>query len=169
MGLPSKLKDMDIFADGNSWRGKTGEVTLPVIKAKTEAWRGGGMLGEVDIRMGLEKLEMEVKVGGFAAEAISLLAGVGVGGAMMRFLGAYQEDILGGILRVELVTRGAAVEYNPGSAKPAGNTEEAIKLTLSYYKMLVNDRTRIEIDIMNNIYIVDGVDLNAGIRAALQQ
>ncbi len=169
MGLPAKLKNFNVFADGASWLGLVGEVSLPAIKIKTEEWRGGGMLGGVDIAMGLEKLEMETKLGGLVVGAMRQFGRVGVGGAMLRYVGAYQEDVGGGVLAAELVTRGMHVEFNPGSAKTGDNTEHTLKSTLSYLKWTVNGRAEIEIDMLNNVYIIDGVDLMADIRSALQQ
>lgn len=169
MGLPAKLKNFNMFADGTSWLGLVGEVTLPPIKVKVESWRGGGMLGEVDIPMGLEKLEMETKLGGLVLGAMRQFGKLGIGGAMLRFVGAYQEDVASGVLSAELVTRGMHTEYNPGSAKAGDNTEHTVKSTLSYLKWTVNSRVEMEIDMLNNVYIVDGVDLMADIRTALQQ
>ena len=43
MALPKKLKMMNLFNEGNSYLGQTGEVTLPKLGRKLEAWRGGGI------------------------------------------------------------------------------------------------------------------------------
>ena len=47
MALPKKLKMMNLFNEGNSYLGQTGEVTLPKLGRKLEAWRGGGMDGSI--------------------------------------------------------------------------------------------------------------------------
>ncbi len=169
MGLPAMLKNFNVFAEGNSWLGLVSEVSLPEIKVKTEEWRGGGMPGPIDIPMGFEKLELEIKLGGLVVGAMRQFGRIGVSGAMLRYAGAYQEDVGGGVLAAELVTRGLQVAYNPGSAKTATATEQTVKSTLSYLKWTVNGRTEIELDMLNNIAIFDGVDLMADIRSALQQ
>ncbi len=168
MGFPAKLKNFNVFADGESWIGQVAEVSLPEIKLKTEGWRGGGMLGEVDVNMGLEKLEMETKLGGLVVGAMRQFGRIGVGGAMLRYVGAYQEDVEMGVLPAELVVRGMHTSFNPGTAKTGDNTEHTLKSTLSYLKWSVNKRVEIEIDMLANVYIIDGVDLMADIRAALQ-
>lgn len=168
MGLPHKLKNFNVYADGDSYLGQVSEVTLPPIKTKGEAYRGGGMLGEVDIDMGLEKLEAEVKYGGIVRGVMRRLGLVGVAGSMLRFVGAYQEDVASGILAAELVTRGRLMELDPGNAKAGDNTEWTGKYTLAYLKWTLNGRVEVEIDMLNNVYVVDGIDRMAGIRAALQ-
>lgn len=169
MGLPAKLKYFDVFADGTSWLGKVDEVSLPEMKIKTESFRGGGMVGEVDINMGLEKLEMEIKLGGATIEAMRQFGRVGVAGVMLRFVGGYQDDSTGGILPGELVVRGMHTSLNPGSAKTGANTEWTVKSTLSYLKWTLNSRVECEIDMLNLVWFSDGVDHLAAMRAALQQ
>ncbi|MBX9860651.1 MAG: phage major tail tube protein [Sphingomonas sp.] len=168
MGLPHKLKNFNLYADGDSYLGRIPEVTLPPIKVKGESYRGGGMLGEVDIDMGLEKLEAEVKYGGIVRGVMRRQGLIGVAGSMLRFVGAYQEEGIGGILAAECVMRGKLMELDPGNAKAGDNTEWTGKYTLSYLKWTLNGRVEVEIDVINNVYIVDGIDRMAGIRAALQ-
>lgn len=169
MGLPPKLKNMNVFADGRSWLGEVTEIALPQLKLKTESYRGGGMLGEVDIMLGVDKLEMETKLGGLVLGALRQFGRVGVSDTMLRFVGAYQEDVAGGVLPAELVTRGRHTELNPGNAKVGDNTEWTVKSMLTYMKWSVAGRVEIEIDLLNNVFIVDGEDRMAPIRAAIQQ
>lgn len=169
MGLPHKLKNFNVFGDGDNWIGKIPEVALPKIALKVEQYRGGGMLAEIDVPLGLEKMEMEIKLGGLILSALRSIGATTVDGSMLRFVGAYQEDVAGAILAAELVVRGLVVELDPGNAKVGDNTEWSRKMTISYLKWLANGRTEIEIDVINCVFMVDGVDKMAGIRAALQQ
>lgn len=169
MGLPHKLKDMNLFDNGFSYLGLVPEVTLPKITLKTEAYRGGGMLAEVDVAMGLEKLEMEIKYGGAVRNKLRSLGLAGVNGSLMRWLGAYQEDATGAVLAAEVVAQGLLTELDPGSAKVGDNTEWTAKHTLIYYKLVIGGVEEIEIDVLNNVWRVGVVDRMADIRAALQQ
>lgn len=166
-GLPSKLKNWNVFANGVSYAGTAAELALPKLAEKVEAWRGAGMLAEVDIGMGLEKLEMEHKYGGLVVGILRQFGLVRVDGAMLRFNGAYQEDLNGGVAAAELVVRGKHIEINPGTAKTGDDTEWTVKSTLTYLRWRVNGRVEVEIDVINNILIVDGIDRMAAIRAAL--
>ncbi len=169
MGLPHKLKNFNVFTAGDNYLGKVPELALPKIAEKVESYRGGGMLAEVDIGMGLEKLEMEVTYGGLVLGIMRRMGLVGVAATQLRYIGAYQEDDAGAVLAAELVTQGKMVELDPGTAKVGDNTEFKAKHTLSYLKWTVNGRPEIEIDVLNNVWVVDGVDRMAEIRAALQQ
>lgn len=167
--LPSKLKNFNFFAGGTSFIHQVPEITLPKIVEKTEAYRGGGMLGELDISLGLEKLELEITVGGVAVPIMRQMGMVGVAGAISRFAGAYQEESAGTWLSGEVVTRGKWVEFDPGNAKPGDDTEHKFKQTAAYLRWDVNGSTEIEIDLINNIYRVGGVDRLAEMRAILGQ
>ena len=165
--LPAKLKNFNAALNGTSYLGVIGEITLPKIVEKVEQWRGGGMLGELDIGLGLEKLEMEMKVGGMVAELLGQVGRPGVGGTLIRFNGAYQEDAAGAVKPAELIARAKIPEVDPGSAKPGDNTEWTVKATLSYLKWSVSGRRIVEIDVLNSIWISNGVDIYAAIRAAM--
>jgi P2 family phage contractile tail tube protein len=169
MGLPAKLKNWNVFANGEDYAGVAAEITLPKLAEKVEQWRGAGMLAEVDVSMGLEKLELEHKYGGLVLGILRQFGAVGVGSSLIRFVGAYQEDVAGGVAAAELVVRGKHVEIDPGSAKTGDDTEWTVKSTLVYLRWRVNGRTEVEIDVINNIFIVDGIDRMVEIRAALGQ
>ena len=66
MALPKKLKLMNLYNEGNSYLGQTGEVTLPKLGRKFENWRGGGMNGNVkyDLGLGDDATEFNWKLGG---------------------------------------------------------------------------------------------------------
>lgn len=167
MRLPAKLKNWDVHIDGESYAGVAGEMALPKIAEKVEQWRGAGMLAEVDISMGLEKLEMESKFGGLVLGILRQFGVIDLGGVMIRFNGAYQDDYTGKVLAAELVVRGKHVEIDPGTAKAGENTEWTVKSTLTYLRWRVNGRTEVEIDVINCVLIIDGVDRMAAIRAAM--
>ncbi|MDB5725472.1 MAG: Phage major tail tube protein [Novosphingobium sp.] len=169
MGLPAKLKNFNMFSDGNSWLGLVAELSLPKLSMAMEKWRGGGMLAEVDIAMGLEALEMEIKLGGLVVQVLRQFGASGLAAVLLRFVGAYQDDLTGGVTAAELVVRGRHSEIDPGNAKAGDNTEWTVKSSLVYLKWTVAGRVEIEVDVINNIFIVDGVDRMAEIRLALGQ
>ena len=168
MGLPFKLKNHNVFANGKSWVGLVPEIQLPKLAKKVEQYRGGGMLGELDVEMGLEKLEAEIKLGGLVRQALSMFGAIGIEGVMLRFVGAYQADDTGGVMASEMVMGGMFTEIDPGSAKVGDNTEMPLKATLNYLKWSINGRTDIEIDILRCVWIQNGIDRMAAIRAAIQ-
>ena len=167
MGLPSKLKNFRLYNDGNNYQGIVGEFTQPKIALQMEEWRGGGMLGPVKIDMGLQLMEAEFTNGGLVKQVMRQFGSTSVDGVLLRLVGAYQSDDTGNVDQVELVMRGRLEELDMGNAKAGEDTEHKVKVPLAYYKIAVNGRTEIEIDMLNSIFVVDGVDRYAEIRSAL--
>ncbi len=167
MGFPSKLKDMNFFEDGTSFKGQIPEVTLPKLTLKLEDYRAGGMAGPVPIDFGLEKLELEVKAGGLVRDLFRQFGAVAIDAKLNRFAGAFQDDSTGAVVAVEVVTRGRTSEIDMGSSKPGDDTEQTFKTTCSYYKLVVDGEVWIEIDMIAGIFIVFGNDRRAEIRAAI--
>lgn len=158
MSLPRKLKHFNVFYNGEEFFGQATEITLPKLAMKTEAYRGAGMPGEVDIDLGVEKLELEHSYGGLMYSIIKDFGITNVSGVLLRFSGSYQRDDTGDTDAVEAICRGRHTEVDQGNAKAGDDTEFKVKSTLSYYKLTVNGTTLIEIDMVNMIYKVDGVD-----------
>ena len=163
MALPKKLKMANLFNEGNSYLGQTGEITIPKLVRKFEDWRGGGMNGNVKIDMGLgdDINEFNWKLGGIDALLIEQFGAATVGAHMLRFAGSYQRDDTGDTSALEIVVHGRHEEIDFGNQKAGDDTETSVKTIWSYYKLSIDNVAIIEIDIVNNIFIVDGVDLNA--------
>lgn len=167
MAMPRKLKLMNVFVNETSYLGQATEVTLPKLTMKTEDYRAGGMFGDVAVNMGLEKLELEVKFGGFMQELRRLFGEKKIDGTAFRFAGAYQRDDDGEVDAVEIVVRGRIVEIDGGNAKAGDNTEETVKLALTYYKQTMNGTDDVEVDLINNVFVVNGDDKLAAHRSAI--
>lgn len=165
--LPPKLKNFNLFVDGASFLGLAKQIELPKIAMAGEEYRGAGMLGPVDMDMGLEKLEMTATYGGLIPEVMEQIGHPQVDGLQLRYVGAYQADDTGDVLAAELVTRGRHKEMDPGSAEAGEDTEWKVQSTLSYLKWSTSSITRLEIDVINSVYAVNGVDRMAAIRAAI--
>lgn len=167
MGFPSKLKDMNFFEDGTSFKGEIPEVTLPKLALKLEEYRAGGMLGPVPINFGVEKIEFEMKAGGLVRDLFRQFGATSLSGKLNRFAGAYQDDSTGAVVSCQVVTRGITSEIDMGTAKPGDDTEQTFKTFCSYYKLEVDGEEWIEIDMIAGIFIVFGNDRRAEIRAAI--
>lgn len=167
MGFPSKLKDMNLYGDGESWKGEIAEVTIPKLAIKLEDWRGGGMIGPVPVDMGLEKIEFEFKAGGLLLDPLVQFGAPAADAAQLRFAGAYQNDQTGAENYAEVVARGRYSEVDFGSQKPGDDTETTYKMACSYYKLVLDNAVILEIDFIAGIFIVFGVDRYAERRQAL--
>ena len=167
MGFPAKLKDMNLYGDGVSWKGQIAELTLPKLALKMQDFRGGGMIGDVSIGMGLEKIEFEFKAGGLLLEPLGSFGSPLVDAAQLRFAGAYQDDSAGTVHVADVTARGQYSEVDFGNQKMGDDTETTYKMACSYYKLVWDEEIVIEIDLVNSVFIVFGADRWAEIRDAI--
>jgi len=167
MALPNSLKNFNAFNDGKSFMGVIDEIKLPKLTRKMEAFRGGGMDGEVDIDLGQEKLEIEQICGGFVLDAFKAYGMTKAAGVLIRFAGAYQRDDTAEVQAVEVVVRGRHSEIDPDSAKGGDKGKTTIKSSLTYYKLTVDGNEVIEIDLLSFLFKVDGVDMLEAQRNAI--
>ena len=158
MAMPRKLKNMNLFNNGLTYMGQVGEVTLPKLTRKMEDWRGGGMNAPIKVDQGMEGIELETVCAGLMRDVFFQFGIARHDGVMLRFAGAYQRDDTGQVDAVEVVVRGRHEEIELGKAKAGDDTEFKFKTVASYYKLVVNGETLVEIDIPNFVEIVAGVD-----------
>ncbi len=158
MALPRKLKALNLFNDANSFQGVVTSVTLPKLARKLDAYRGGGMNGAAHIDNGLEDdaLDMEWSIGGIDELVLSQW---GASSVPLRFLGSYQRDDTAEEIAVEIEVRGKHQAFDFGEAKQGEDTETKITTKNTYYKLTWNGKELLEIDTVNMIEKVNGVDL----------
>ena len=169
MALPRKLKNLNLFNDANSYVGVVKSVTLPPLGRKMESYRGGGMNGPVKADLGFsdDGIQFEWKTGGLDLISLRQFGAVNASGVALRFSGAFQRDDTGDVSAVEVVMRGRHETIEMGEAQPGEDTEHSITTTCSYYKLVVDNEDIIEIDLLNFIEKVNGVDMLEKQRAAL--
>ncbi len=167
MALPRKLKNMNLFNDGNSYIGQVTEVVLPKLKRKMEEYRAGGMNGPVQIDLGFEALEIEWTCGGLMREVLTQYGITKHDGIALRFAGAYQREDNAAVDAIEIAMRGRHQEIDFGTAKLADDTNFKVTSALSYYKLTINGEILIEIDCVNFIENVNGSDRLADVRRAI--
>lgn len=169
MALPGKLKQFNVFVDGDSYLGKVPEVTLPKLNIKTTAYRAGGMWASVSVDLGLDDdaLDMDITLGGLEVSLLKKMGLAEADGMQLRFAGGYQDESTGSISTCQVQTRGRLTGVDWGSAKVGDDTVHKYTLKNTYVKITVNDEVIYEIDALNFIYIVGGVDRSADYRKLL--
>jgi hypothetical protein len=166
MALPRKLKNFILFNDGRGYLGEVPEVTLPKLQRKMEDYQGGGMQGPIKLDMGMQGLELQWTAGGYLTDVFAQWGATKHDAVQLRFAGALQGDD-GTVSQLEVVVRGRHEEIDSGNAKAADKTELKIKTVLSYYQLRIDGTPIIEIDFVNMVEIVNGVDRLAAVRTAL--
>lgn len=167
MGLPRKLKNFNLFNDGESYIGEVTSVSLPKLSRKMEEYLAAGMNGPIEVDFGNEKLEMEWTAGGLMPGALTQYGATSHNATILRFAGAYQNDDTGEVSAVEIIVRGRHREIDMGDAKVGEDTEHKFTTTCSYYKLVVNNETLIEMDFANLKEVIGGKDRLSNIRSAI--
>ena len=161
MAMPRKLKLMNVFLNGYSYQGVAKSVTLPKLTRQLENSRGAGMNGSAPVDLGLDDdaLSMEWSLGGFPDSVIwELYAATGVDAVPIRFAGSYQRDDTGETVAVEVVMRGRQKEIDTGEGKQGEDTESKISVVCTYFRLTMDGKELVEIDTINMIEKVNGVD-----------
>ncbi|MHA6717906.1 phage major tail tube protein [Sphingomonas sp. RS6] len=167
MAFPRKLKDMNLFSEGNEYRGNASSVTLPKFARKLEEYRGAGMDSPVKIDMGAEAMEMEFTLGGPELSILRQYALPGLAGTFLRFAGAWQREDTGAVDVCEVTVRGRYEEMDFGELKTGEGGEFKCKFAPVYLRLEWNGEEVIEIDVLNGVLRVFGVDRLAAITAAI--
>ncbi|MGQ7261193.1 phage major tail tube protein [Vreelandella sp. V005] len=168
MALPSILKDFNLFGDGNNWQGQIPELTLPELALRMVEYEGGGMGGPIEVDHGHELITFEWTPGGLIIDGLFDSFGSPVhDAALLRFTGSYESDEDGGVIPVEVVTRGRHKTIGMGDASKGDNNTQSVTTTCSYYKLTVDGEVIVEIDVPGYVFTVRGVDRLAERRRAL--
>jgi len=164
--LPPVLKTMDVFGDGVSWYGQVNSFTPPTLGRQFEEHRGS-FARPVKIDVGGTALECEFKTAGYLPDLLSKMGQTLLDGNAIRFVGAYQRDDTGAWQSVEIYARGRIEELDRGEQKVGDVGEHTVKMALVYYREVIDGTTYTEIDILNHIELINGVDRLAEARAII--
>ena len=167
MGMPKKLKDFNLFDNGNSYRGQVTEITLPKLSRKMEEYRAAGMTGPVSVDFGNEAITLEWTAGGILIDALLQYGARSHNATQLRFSGGYENDDDGTVSTVEIVVRGRHKEIDMGSAKSTEETNQKYSTACSYYKLTIDNKPIYEFDFVNGVEKIGGVDRNADLRRAI--
>ncbi|WP_085710850.1 MULTISPECIES: phage major tail tube protein [unclassified Pseudomonas] len=164
--IPQVLRNMALFSDGVSFAGDVPTLTLPKLTQKVEDYQGGGMAAPIEFAVGLEKLESSFTTNGVRRESLKLFGLADQTAANLVFRGVYS-DLKGRKVPVIATLRGGVKEIDPGDWKAATVAEIKHAVKVTYYKLEIDGRVMYEIDPLNMIQVVDGVDQLAEERTAL--
>ncbi len=151
---PRSLKGWNVFIDGYSKGGRVAEGTPPKITVKMEEYQNAGMMQPQKTALGYEIQEVEFTFTDIANE-IDLQVGKKVD---LGFKAAYQANIEDDFINAEMRIVGEIEEIDRGSLKQGEKTEVKVKLTVNYYKYMLDGQIIHEFDPMNCIFVIGGND-----------
>lgn len=155
--IPQTLFGQNMSIGGVSFQGEVPSFTLPKLKIKTEAVRFGGTDAEVDMDQGVEKLECSFTTTGVRKEALVLFGLADQDAFSATFRGGFKAKG-GAVTPVVVTVRGMLTEMDSGDWKAGDKAEFKYSVAVSYYKLEVDGVLVYEIDPLNAIRVIDGVD-----------
>lgn len=168
--IPEMVVNYNVYNDNEKLVGVKADVTLPKLEAMTETVSGAGIAGEYETTIPghFGKLEMDMSFNTINEDSINLLKP----GTKSIVLRASQQsyDVAGGqilhrALKITLKVLPKGIEL--GKLSPGKSTETKDTFEIIYMKIEENGKTLLELDKLNFIYIVNGVDVLADIRSQI--
>ncbi|MBB4019579.1 hypothetical protein GGR16_004634 [Chelatococcus caeni] len=166
MALDYILRNCSTFADGYGLHGAVASITLPKFTEVVEEHRGGGMDGPVEVALGYEKLEASVELADADPRVIGLW-GLAPGQTKAFTHKGFLVGETGTDRAAEIHTRGSIKELDFGDWKPGELAKLTYAMRLTYVKLTIADVPLIEVDVLNGIRVINGVDQNVAMRRAL--
>jgi len=168
MKLATKVNAYNVYLDGNKLVGISDEVTLPDFEALTETLSGAGILGEIDEPLlgHFKASEMEIPFRTLNEHMFRLAS---MSKALNLTLRASTQtidtgNINTGAMPSRIVIKGKNKAITGGKLKQGEGTGSSIKVEITYILIEVNGAKKFELDKLNFVYKVNGVDLLKAIR-----
>lgn len=162
----NRLTNANIYLDGKSFLGKAEEITLPEIKHMMAEHKAIGMVGKMEFFAGIDKMEAKIKWNSFYSDAMVKM-GNPTQSIQLQVRGNLETYESSGRTNQVPVVAYLTVQsknFPMGNFKQHDNVELESSLNCIYAKLEVDGRVIVEVDVMANIYKVDGVDIMATYR-----
>lgn len=164
-----KLINFEVFIAGGRKLGMA-DITLPSIEYKTATLSGAGIGGEIEMPTPghTASMELEINWRTLNEDVTKLLA---MKAHDLEIRGSNEQYDAGtGEIKSEAVkinVRTLPKKSDTGSYKPADHTDTKSTLEIIYIKIAVAGKVVLEIDKLNYIHFVDGVDYLASVKSDL--
>jgi P2 family phage contractile tail tube protein len=165
----NRLTNANIYVDGQSFLGRAEEVNLPDIKHMLSEHKALGMMGKVELWSGIDKLEAKIKWNSFYSDVFKKFANPfkTLNLQVRSSLETYTSQGRSAQEPVVVYLTGMSKNMPTGNYKQHDNVELESNLTVTYVKLVIGGETVMEVDVLANIFKVDGQDIQAQYRANL--
>lgn len=169
MATTNRLTNANIYLDGSNYLGKAEEVSAPDVKAIMADNKAIGMFARSELPAGLDKMEAKIKWNAPYLDSAKKMANMRQSFDLQIRTSLETHGPTGIVAEVPNVyfIKGTSKNYKGGDFKQHDNVESETMINVTYFKHVINGTPILEIDVLANIYKVDGVDLLAQYRANL--
>ena len=165
--IAQQIQNLNVFFNDGDWAGRIEGYTPPELSSQVEEYRASGMHGSVALRTGQDLMESEVVFKGHHREvyaswglADSTVQTIEVRGALQNYTGEVKSIIF--------THTGPIVKVMGDQIQGQGEVPEmTVTQNPHYLKIEYDGATVIEIDVLNAVQNVDGVDQLEAVRGAL--
>lgn len=163
----NQIVNANIYINGNNLLGKASEVDAPKVMAKMIEYKALGLIGSFELPSGLDKMDMRIKWNAYYADVATVMLNpwksinVMIRANQEVWQGGDKTDDVPVIIYATCQSKG----FPAGNFKPQDSVDAESNLTVTHCKMEIDGVEVFEVDVMNNIYKVDGVDIMQQYRA----
>lgn len=164
----NKVTNARVYINGTDFIARAEEVDLPKMKYKTIELKALGLVGEADLHTIVDKMEARIKFNSVYPDFIAYAADpTKVHSVIVRApIQVYdQNGVRVKSMRAEM--RGYFKEFDTGKLKKGDNAEAEATMAVIYYKLEVDGKDIVEIDVFNNILKINGQDKLRDYRQAM--
>lgn len=160
------LQAFTCFIDGVGKAGTGEKCQLPKIKKKTEKFRGGGMLAEREVALGIEAMTHEMDLSAIDPQVIAK-AGLYVGKDVSYSTRGYLDGDGGAKHTLIQQMRGEIIELDFGTWEAGKKAMLKTKVALTAAKLTIDADALYDMDVENDVYDFAKTNVYGDIRAAL--
>ena len=164
--IPKVLKNYNLFVDGTSFLGRCTQVSLPELTIATEEYRGGGMDVPISLDMGMEMPELGFTMAEHVPEVFRQFGVLNQNAVRATFRSALVDDTV--VTPYVIEVTGMYNQLTLGDTEVAQVNPLEANIMCRFFRLTLEGQNLIEIDVDNMRRIINGVDVLAEQRAALQ-
>nr|UWG22177.1 MAG: tail tube protein FII [Bacteriophage sp.] len=170
MIIPEVINNYNIYDDkARKMIGISGEVELPELEAITDTVEAAGILGEVDDPVTGQFASAKIKIpfSNLYEDIFNLMDTTNPPQLTLRGSMQVMNSATGGTdyVPVKIVVRGKATTSSLGKFVKGKKGEPEIELEILYLKVMINNKTTLELDKLNSVFAVNGKDMLAKVRS----
>jgi len=163
----NRLTNANIYMDGVNFLGQVEEANLPDVKFMFAEHKALGMVGKVELPSGVDKLEAKLKFNAPYRDAARKLANPYKSVSLQLRGNLETYSAAGKLQEVPYVVFLVVTPKNApmGNFKQHDNVELEVTLNCTYVRQEIDGESVMELDVLANMFKVDGEDMLQNYRA----